>query len=146
MANYTAADVKKLREETDAPMMECKAALDEADGAFARAKEILREKGKAAAAKLTVAKPAIVMPAIVMPAVAKPAVANLPPKKPLGEKAGGSASPRAALTEGAKAPAFSLPRDGGATVSLNDYAGQLAADIDSRPASAIRQATATRIT
>jgi translation elongation factor EF-Ts len=32
-------------------MMECKAALDEADGDFARAKEILREKGKAAAAK-----------------------------------------------------------------------------------------------
>ena len=51
MANYTAADVKKLREDTDAPMMECKAALDEADGDFSRAKEILREKGKAAAAK-----------------------------------------------------------------------------------------------
>jgi elongation factor Ts len=51
MPNYTAADVKKLREETDAPMMECKAALDEADGNFERAKEILREKGKAAAAK-----------------------------------------------------------------------------------------------
>ena len=51
MANYGAADVKKLREDTDAPMMECKAALDEADGDFARAKEILREKGKAAAAK-----------------------------------------------------------------------------------------------
>lgn len=51
MANYTAADVKKLREETDAPMMECKSALDEADGDFARAKEILREKGKAQAGK-----------------------------------------------------------------------------------------------
>ncbi|MEZ0326067.1 MAG: translation elongation factor Ts [Fimbriimonas sp.] len=51
MANYTAQDVKKLREETDAPMMECKAALDEADGNFDRAKQILREKGKAAAAK-----------------------------------------------------------------------------------------------
>ncbi|MDX2064776.1 MAG: translation elongation factor Ts [Fimbriimonadaceae bacterium] len=51
MANYTAADVKKLREETDAPMMECKSALDEADGDYARAKEILREKGKAAAGK-----------------------------------------------------------------------------------------------
>lgn len=48
---YTAADVKKLREETDAPMMECKQALDEADGSYERAKEILREKGKAAAAK-----------------------------------------------------------------------------------------------
>ena len=51
MANYTAQDVKKLREETDAPMMECKAALDEADGDFEKAKTILREKGKAAAAK-----------------------------------------------------------------------------------------------
>ncbi|HEY4836230.1 MAG TPA: redoxin domain-containing protein [Bradyrhizobium sp.] len=35
------------------------------------------------------------------------------------------ASPKAsALTEGALAPAFSLPRDGGDTVSLSDYAGQ----------------------
>lgn len=49
--SYTAADVKRLRDETDAPMMECKAALEEAGGDFARAKEILREKGKAAAAK-----------------------------------------------------------------------------------------------
>ncbi len=51
MAGYTAADVKKLREDTDAPMMECKSALEEASGDFDRAKEILREKGKAAAAK-----------------------------------------------------------------------------------------------
>jgi len=51
MANYTAQDVKKLREDTDAPMMECKSALDEADGDFDKAKQILREKGKAAAAK-----------------------------------------------------------------------------------------------
>lgn len=51
MAGYTAADVKKLREDTDAPMMECKAALEEAGGDYDRAKEILREKGKAAAGK-----------------------------------------------------------------------------------------------
>ncbi|WP_038476545.1 translation elongation factor Ts [Fimbriimonas ginsengisoli] len=51
MANYTAQDVKKLREETDAPMMECKSALEESEGDFARAKEILREKGKAQAGK-----------------------------------------------------------------------------------------------
>ncbi len=51
MAGYTAADVKKLRDETDAPMMECKAALEEAGGDYERAKEILREKGKAAAGK-----------------------------------------------------------------------------------------------
>lgn len=48
---YTAADVKRLREATDAPMMECKAALDEANGDFEVATQILREKGKAAAAK-----------------------------------------------------------------------------------------------
>ncbi|MES1228311.1 MAG: translation elongation factor Ts [Armatimonadota bacterium] len=47
----TAADVKKLRDETDAPMMDCKAALTEAGGDFERAKQILREKGKAQAAK-----------------------------------------------------------------------------------------------
>jgi len=51
MANYTAADVKALREKTDAPMMECKSALEEAGGDMSRAEEILREKGKAAAGK-----------------------------------------------------------------------------------------------
>jgi elongation factor Ts len=51
MPNYTAADVKRLREETDAPMMECKQALEEADGDYEKAKSILREKGKAAAVK-----------------------------------------------------------------------------------------------
>jgi len=51
MANYSAQDVKRLREDTDAPMMECKAALDEAEGDFDKAKNFLREKGKAAAAK-----------------------------------------------------------------------------------------------
>jgi len=34
------------------------------------------------------------------------------------------AAGRPALVEGAKAPAFSLPRDGGGTVSLSDYAGR----------------------
>lgn len=47
----TAAEVKRLRDETDAPMMECKAALEEAGGDFEKAKAILREKGKAAATK-----------------------------------------------------------------------------------------------
>ena len=51
MSNISAADVKKLREETDAPMMECKGALDEAGGDFDKAKQILREKGQAAAQK-----------------------------------------------------------------------------------------------
>ena len=34
------------------------------------------------------------------------------------------AAPRSALAEGAKAPAFHLPRDGGNAVSLKDFAGQ----------------------
>jgi elongation factor Ts len=45
MANYTAADVKKLRELTAAGMMDCKKALEEADGDFDKAVEILRIKG-----------------------------------------------------------------------------------------------------
>jgi elongation factor Ts len=45
MANYSTADVKRLRELTGAGMMDCKKALDEADGDFDRAVEILRIKG-----------------------------------------------------------------------------------------------------
>ena len=46
-----ASDVMKLRQMTQAGMMDCKKALIEADGDFDRAKEILREKGKVVAAK-----------------------------------------------------------------------------------------------
>src|SRR6476469_6912157 len=45
MANFSAADVKKLRELTGAGMMDCKKALDESDGDFDKAVEILRIKG-----------------------------------------------------------------------------------------------------
>ena len=45
MANYTAADVKKLRDLTGAGMMDCKKALDEAEGDFEKAVEFLRIKG-----------------------------------------------------------------------------------------------------
>ena len=38
------ADVKKLRELTDAPMMACKKALDDADGDMARAVDLVRER------------------------------------------------------------------------------------------------------
>jgi elongation factor Ts len=41
----SAADVKRLREMTGAGMMDCKKALEEADGDFERAVEILRVKG-----------------------------------------------------------------------------------------------------
>ncbi len=42
MAEITASMVKELRERTDAPMMDCKKALSEADGDMDRAEEILR--------------------------------------------------------------------------------------------------------
>jgi len=44
VAQITASMVKELREKTDAPMMECKKALTEAEGDMARAEEILRVK------------------------------------------------------------------------------------------------------
>ena len=46
-----AADVKKLRDITGAGMMDCKKALSEADGDFAKAEKILKEMGLAAVAK-----------------------------------------------------------------------------------------------
>ncbi len=45
MANFTAADVKRLRELTGAGMLDCKNALAESDGAFDKAVEALRIKG-----------------------------------------------------------------------------------------------------
>ena len=51
MANITAADVKKLRDITGAGIMDCKKALQEADGDFDKAIEILRKKGQKVANK-----------------------------------------------------------------------------------------------
>ncbi len=45
MANYTAADIKALRERTGAGMLDVKKALDEADGNADKALEIIRVKG-----------------------------------------------------------------------------------------------------
>jgi elongation factor Ts len=47
----SAADVKKLRDATGAGMMDAKRALEEADGDFAKATELLRIKGAGKAAK-----------------------------------------------------------------------------------------------
>ncbi|MBA1438432.1 MAG: elongation factor Ts [Epsilonproteobacteria bacterium] len=51
MAAVTAAMVKELRAATDAPMMDCKKVLVEADGDMEKAKELLKERGMAKAAK-----------------------------------------------------------------------------------------------
>ena len=48
---FTAKDVAALRERTNVGMMDCKKALQEADGDMEKAVEILREKGLASAAK-----------------------------------------------------------------------------------------------
>jgi elongation factor Ts len=45
MANYSAADVKRIRDLTGSGMMDCKKALEESDGDFDQAVELLRIKG-----------------------------------------------------------------------------------------------------
>lgn len=49
--DVSAADIKKLREETGARVMDCKKALEEAEGDFDKAVEIVRAKGIARAEK-----------------------------------------------------------------------------------------------
>ncbi|MDT8401621.1 MAG: translation elongation factor Ts [Bacteroidales bacterium] len=51
MASISAADVAKLRRMTGAGMMDCKNALQEADGNFEKAVEVIRKKGQAVANK-----------------------------------------------------------------------------------------------
>ena len=49
--NFTAKDVQMLRKRTGVGMMDCKAALEEAEGDIEEAIKILRKKGAAKAAK-----------------------------------------------------------------------------------------------
>lgn len=51
MPKFTAADIKALREETGAGMMDCKKALEESDGDMAKAREWVKQRGLARAAK-----------------------------------------------------------------------------------------------
>ena len=51
MAQISASDVSKLRKSTGAGMMDCKNALQEADGDFDKATDILRKKGQKLASK-----------------------------------------------------------------------------------------------
>ena len=53
MADFTAKDVQALRQETGAGMMDAKRALEETGGDTDKARDLLREKGLAAAAKRT---------------------------------------------------------------------------------------------
>lgn len=51
MSNISAAEVSRLRKTTGAGMMDCKKALQEADGNFEKAIEVIRKKGQAVANK-----------------------------------------------------------------------------------------------
>ena len=57
-------------------------------------------------------------------AATKPAAALSPKPRPFAGKSAAAKGRPSALAEGASAPDFRLPRDGGSTVSLSDYAGQ----------------------
>jgi thioredoxin-dependent peroxiredoxin len=74
-----------------------------------------------AAAKRPASKTA--KPAGASPKKSRPKASQKAASKPLKSTAGGSA-PKSDLTKGARAPAFRLPRDGGDTVQLADYAGK----------------------
>jgi acetyl-CoA synthetase len=76
MAEISAAMVKELREKTGAGMMDCKKALTEAAGDFAKAEEWLRKKGVASAAKKG-DRVAIYMPMVPEVAIAMLACARL---------------------------------------------------------------------
>ena len=53
----TAEDVRRLREETGAGMLDCKKALEDATGDFGKAKDILNEKGSPPPSSAPTARP-----------------------------------------------------------------------------------------
>ena len=55
----SAKQVKELRDKTGAGMMDCKKALQEADGDIDKAMDVLREKGLSKATKLRCEEPGI---------------------------------------------------------------------------------------
>jgi thioredoxin-dependent peroxiredoxin len=63
-------------------------------------------------------------PAARKPTAAKVGAGNPSPSKPQRPKAAAAPGGPSALAEGAKAPAFHLPRDGGQAVSLADFSGR----------------------
>jgi thioredoxin-dependent peroxiredoxin len=68
--------------------------------------------------------PAAKAPAAPKAPAARAEAANPAASKPVAPTIATPASGTSGLVEGAKAPAFHLPRDGGGTVSLSDYAGK----------------------
>ena len=112
---------KKRRTRTPAEASEsAKHATERATKKTANATRKASQKAPSKALKSTGPKaPARSKTAAVKAEAANPA-ASKPPTRPTDTPAAG----KTGLTEGAKAPAFHLPRDGGGTVSLSDYAGK----------------------
>jgi thioredoxin-dependent peroxiredoxin len=84
----------------------------------------LKPAGKAAAARPAVAKPKTAISKPAKPKTAKPKTAKPAAAKSVPEMTDIPTGGHGGLAEGVKAPAFRLPRDGGGTVSLADFAGQ----------------------
>ena len=74
-----------------------------------------------AAAKPPAAKPPAANPPVANPPVPQRVVAKSSADQPPAPEAGPAAPRRLGLSEGVRAPAFRLPRDGGDTVSLDDF-------------------------
>ncbi|WP_291686419.1 redoxin domain-containing protein [Bradyrhizobium sp.] len=112
---------KKRRTRTPAEASEsAKHATERATKKTANATRKASQKAPSKALKSTGPKaPARSKTAAVKAEAANPA-ASKPPTRPTDTPAAG----KTGLTEGTKAPAFHLPRDGGGTVSLSDYAGK----------------------
>lgn len=67
---------------------------------------------------------ALRLPRAAKPTAGSKAKASNPPLKKAGASAASRPGSTRALAEGTRAPSFSLPRDGGGTVSLGDYVGR----------------------
>jgi len=93
------------------------------------AKTATRKAGKAVAGASHKAPSKPLKPGAAGPARSRQAAAKPGAQKPaVGKRTGAKTDPKtahtSALTAGAKAPAFRLPRDGGGIVSLSDYSGK----------------------
>ena len=81
-------------------------------------------KTRAAKTPAPKAAPAPKAPAAAKAAAIRTEAANPAPGKPPAQAVAAPAAGKSGLVEGAEAPAFHLPRDGGGSVSLSDYAGK----------------------
>jgi peroxiredoxin Q/BCP len=111
---------KKTRKKSSKTTTRTTAAKAPRSGATVRKAAAKTAKGAKKVVKKAVKKPAGESAGTTKRSLAK--TSHKSPSKPL--KSAPKAVPGSALAEGAKAPAFDLPRDGGGSVSLADFAGK----------------------